>query len=126
MPEVTHTFVEVLYPGVFYPEESVYKVKTRDPQAIADKCPTAFCFEFYDQTRKQVKVDGEHQTVSGKPKNKSGRYYPGATVMTVEDVKRLPGDHSILVSNMEGNNWPRVVKTRRGNFQPFKKGDHIL
>jgi hypothetical protein len=126
MPEATNTFVEILYPGSFMPEESVHKVKERDPERIAKSYPKAFCFEFYDVVQNRITVDGEEQTVSGKRKNKSGRYYPGATVFTTEDLKKLPEDFSILISNMECNGWTRVVRTRRGNFQPLEKGDHIL
>ena len=126
MTEKLSTFVEVLYPGSFYPEESVHKVKARNPNAIAEKYPKAFCFQFYDVVQKRIVVDGEEQLVSGKRKNKSGRYYPDAALFTVAGLKRLPGDYSILISNMEGNGWSRVVRTRCGNFQPFEEGDHIL
>lgn len=124
--EQTYTFVEVLFPGSFYPEESVHKVKARNPEAIAKKYPGCFAFTFYDRTQKETTVDGEPQTVYEKQKNKTGRYYPDGQLFTVEGLKSLPGDHETLISNMECNGWKHVVKTRRGNFQPFEKGDVIL
>ena len=124
--EQTNTYVEILYPGSFYPEESVLKVKTRAPEEIARKYPKAFAFRFYDLTQKEVTVDGQKRTVSGQEKNKTGRYYPEAQLFTVAGLKALPGDYEILISNMECNGWKHVVQTRRGNFQPFEKGDVIL
>lgn len=53
------------------------------------------------------------------------RIYIGES-LTTEDVERLPGDHSILLSNMRGNDWERVVRTRRGNFQPVEPGDVVI
>lgn len=126
MSEQTNTYVEVLFPGSFYPEESVYKVAARDPEDIAKKYPKCFAFRFYDLTSKTVTVDGEQQKVSGKEKNKTGRYYPDAQLYTTQGLKELPGDYEILISNMECNGWKHVVKTRRGNFQPFEKNDVIL
>jgi hypothetical protein len=124
--EITETFVEVLFPGFFMPEDSRFKVASRDPKAIADMYPNAYCIQFYDLTSKEVTVDGEKQRASGKRKNLSPKYYPGGLVLTTEDVRNMPGDHGTLVTNMECNNWPRVVLCRTRNFQPFEEGDVVL
>lgn len=124
--EVTETFVELLYPGFLMPETGFDKVESRDPQAVADKYPDAYCFQFCDQTSKEITVDGETKRVSGKRKNLSPKYYPNGLVLTVEDLRKMPGDYRILITNMECNNWPKVVRCRTNNFQPFEEGDVVL
>jgi len=128
MRETTKTYVEYLYPGSFFSEEESKPVKERDPEKILKTLPKGvFAFLFYDQASTMVKVDGEAQTVYGKRKNVSGKYYPDAEIYTVPQLKALDEkQYHILIANMEGNGWKRVVKTRRGNFQPLEKSDTIL
>jgi hypothetical protein len=123
----TKTYVEVMYPGILFSESSVEEVDYRDPYAVAKKYKNAFGFRFFDQERTEVKVGSKKQTVSGERKNESKFYYPDGETYTVADVKKLKGDHSILISNMEGNGYKKVVRTRMGNFQPFdSKTDEII
>jgi hypothetical protein len=127
MKEITKTYVEFSYPGALFAETEDKEIITRDVKKVLKIMPKgAFCFRFYDMTSKEVTIDGEQETVFGKEKNKSGKYYPGATPYTIEQVKKMGKDFSILASNMECNNWPTVIKTRIGNFQPLEKGDIIL
>ena len=146
MKEITKTYVEFSYPGALFAETEDKEIITRDVKKVLKIMPKgAFCFRFYDMTSKEVTIDGEQETVFGKEKNKkrpcrrtgplfvfgkeknkSGKYYPGATPYTIEQVKKIGKDFSILASNMECNNWPTVIKTRIGNFQPLEKGDIIL
>jgi len=127
MSEVTKTYVEFLYPGALFSEEESQVIKDRDIKKILKIMPKgAYCFRIYDQTSKETKVDGEKRVVFGKEKNKTKKYYPGGTPYTLDQVKKMGKDFSILASNMECNNWPIVVKTRAGNFQPFEEGDIIL
>ncbi len=46
--------------------------------------------------------------------------------MSLAEVKEELPAEKILISNMEGNGYKYVVKTIRGNFQPFEKKDKIL
>ena len=127
MSEVTKTYVEFLYPGALFVEEEVKEVNDRDVKKILKIMPKgAFCFRIYDQTSKETKVDGETRTVFGKEKNKTGKYYPGGRSYNLAEIKKMGKDYSILASNMECNDWPIVVRSRAGNFQPFEKGDIIL
>ena len=120
------TFVELLYPGSFYPEEEESFVTERNPEEIAAKYPRCFSFQFYDQVVKDVKVDGEKRTVRGPKRNVSPKYFPGASLFTAAELKKLNGDYSILISNMECNGWQHVVKCRTGNFQPFEKDCELI
>ena len=124
--ETTETFVELLFPGAFYPEEQVFVVLKRNPQEIAKKYPGAFAFQFFDLTSRQVEVDGEKQVVSGKRKNISPMYYPGGKLYSKKDVDKMGPDYRMLRANMNNDGWGTMVKTRCGNWQPFKKGDELL
>jgi uncharacterized protein YcnI len=46
--------------------------------------------------------------------------------MTVDEVKAEVPNSRTLVSNMQGNGWDKVVKTRCGNFQPLTSLDTIV
>jgi hypothetical protein len=124
--EIRKTYVELLYPGVFLPEESVVEVNERDPEAIAAKYPNAFCFKFFDLIETEVIVGGQKKRVTTSRLNESKRYYPNAKLLSQADVKRLGPEYRTLLSNMECNEWPTVVQCNRGNFQPFESGDTIL
>ena len=117
-----------LYPGSFFPEEGrPVEVPDADPQtaiaAIPD--PKWFAVEVRTVTQKRW-TDGEGGEM-WRTDSERGRYriYVGEA-LTAEDVERLDGDHSILLSNMRGNDWERVVRTRRGNFQPVEPGDVVI
>ena len=107
-------------------ESSVKEIKARLPKKWASYDPNSYAFRFYDQVSTKIVVDGKTQTVYGDKKNLSPMYYPGGVVYNLEQIKALPGDYAILISNMEGNNYTHVVQTRCGNFQEFKEGDVLL
>jgi len=113
-------YVEFLYPGALVSETEVKEVKDRDPSRleVPEGC---FGYRFFD--RQEAVVDGE--TLVGQPRNYSGMTYFGQA-MTLAEVKREMPDALTLISNMEGNGWERVVKTRRGNFQPLELEDRVI
>jgi hypothetical protein len=118
---MTKTFVEILYPGSLFSESTVKVVENREPIELPEG---AFAFRFFDQTISEV--DGE--TLTGKPKNYSGKYYKGE-VYTLEQLEEEfggSGKHQILISNCRYNDWGRVVKTVRGNWQPLEENDVVL
>lgn len=120
MSETKH-YVTFFYPGAFFAEESTVAVDSRDPAAVAVP-ETAFAFEFFD--REEADVNGE--VLRGAPKNRSGRYYPGGRLMDVADILVFEPNNSILVANMQANQWEHVVRTRAGNYQPFKENDVLV
>lgn len=112
-------YVCFLSPGSLFPNEQRIEVASREEKVLA---PTN-CFAYYFFDREEIEKGGEK--LVGKEKNKSGRFYFG-TVMTAEEIEADEGDNKILLSNMSINNWPKVVKTRMGNYQPLEKGDTVL
>lgn len=119
-------FCELLFPGSFYPEEQVIAVDVRDPQAIAAEHSGAFSFQFFDQVSAEVEVDGVKRRVFGDRKNLSPKYFPGGTVFTKDDIEAMGPEFRILRANMNNDGWGVMVKTRRGNFQPFTKDCEVI
>lgn len=127
----THITATPMYPGSFLPEDG-------RPKVIADSSPhTAissinddgrwFCLEVKTSTQKLwTDGDGGEKWMPGGASS-SYRIYIGEA-LTAADVEGLDDgdDHTILLSNMRGNGWKRVVRTRRGNWQPVEPGDVVL
>ena len=59
------------------------------------------------------------------PEYDHGSKYIEGEAYTLEQVKALPGDYHILIRNMEGNDWPRVVRCRQG-FLPLSDKDVVI
>ena len=118
---MTKHFVEFHYPGTFVAETAVVEITSRDADFNIPK--TCFGFVFFD--REYVTVDGEQ--LSGSRKNESNFWYFG-TVYTLHQLEVLNTNskYDVLLSNMKCNKWPRVVRTRCGNFQPLEAGDVVL
>lgn len=112
------TYIKYLYPGSFFPEERIEKVSDRK---IVDLPEGAFCYQFFD--REETEIEGE--TLYGKDKNHSGRFYKG-DIFTLDELKvKFPFEFT-LISNMESNKWDYLIRTVRGNWQPFEKRDALL
>ena len=125
-PVVT-TYVEYLYPGSFFPEESAHPVTERNPGRVAQEAPgSVFAFRFYDVVTTKVMVGSEETGLASQPVNATGRFYIDAEKLTAADVEALPGDHRILLSNMRSNGWDPILRCRTGNFQPLEDGDVII
>jgi len=112
-------YVEFLFPGSLLVETSVKEVKKRDPSKVVapEGC---FGYRFFEQ---QV-VDSGGETLYGEHKKYSGTYYFG-TVKTLDDIKQeMP--KSGLLKGMERNKLKKVIKTRCGNYQPFRSIDVVV
>jgi hypothetical protein len=124
MGETTKTYAELMFPGSFFSEDSVIEVSKRDPVALAKKHENAFSIRFFDLTSTEVVVDGVKRVVSGERKNLSPLYFPDGKIKTLAQIKKM--DAPMILSNMECNGWDRVVRTRRGTYQPFESGCEII
>lgn len=119
-----------LYPGSFFPEDGrPVEIPDADPQtalaAFSGDDVGWFALEVVTATQKRwTDGDGEEMWRNDGTTSRY-RIYVGEA-LTAADVARLPGDHHILLSNMRGNEWERVVRTRRGNFQPLVPGDVVI
>lgn len=116
---MTKHYVEFYYPGSFVSETSTEEIESRTANFEIPK----YCFGFMFFDQEETLLDGE--TLYGNRKNKSNFFYFGKAY-TLAEVKKTFPDARILISNMKGNGWDSVVKTRRGNFQPLEKEDVVL
>jgi len=112
-------YVIFYYPGSLVNEEEIKLISSRKDKIEIPK--GSFGYRFFDRT--EVELDGE--ALIGKRRDYSVMYYMGKK-MSLAEVKRELPKEEVLIRNMEGNNYKYVVKTIRGNFQPFKKGDKII
>ena len=125
-PEIT-TYVEYLYPGSLFSESSARVVSGRDPGRAAREAPeSAFAFRFYDRAEAGITVDGRPVMLRSAEFRATGRYYIDAEPLDAAAVAALPGDYSILLSNMRSNGWDVILRCRSGNFQPMRDGDTIV
>lgn len=113
-------YVEFSYPGAFFSEHSIKEIAERKPELV-NAPEDAFAYRFYD--REEVEVDGE--LLCGERKNFSAFTYFGK-VYSLEEVKAEFPQYTTLINNMECNGWNKVVRTRRGNWQPLGEGDIVI
>jgi len=120
-----------LYPGSFMPEEGrpveIPDATSQTALAAVDDDGRWFALEVRTSTQKRWDdgAGGEMWTTEGAPT--TYRIYLGET-LTAADLEQRPDadSYAILLSNMRGNGWDRVVQTRRGNFQPVDANDVVV
>ena len=120
MEKVTKSYVEKIYRGILFSKSSISEVEERDPMQVANDGKMQG-FRFYD---KEFVVDGD-KSYDGDKSNFSNWIYFGKR-MSLEEVKAQYGNdsrYSILISNMENNNYQYVCHTQAGSFLPMEEGD---
>jgi hypothetical protein len=104
-------FVTFESPGTFFHESTQLPIYDWDVDLAAEMAhsikerynATPFAFYFTTRERKEHELDS-------KVIKTSGRYFLGGKVETLEEVKRRNDPkEEILVSNMEGNHWGKIV-----------------
>jgi len=115
-------YARYFMPGMLMSEETTHEVESL-ADALAKAPSSAFCFETFRLPEVDFDYDRTRFKVTPLPQNKSdGKYYLGGAVYGVEEIRA--GIHDLdptgsLLSNMESNGWPQVIKCRTGNWQPF-------
>lgn len=123
-------FVTFLSPGTFVHEESTMDIETWDTTKAVEFArgikerhgATPFAFVFTTRTRNEEDFDSKETA-------RSGRYYLGGTIETIEDVRqRNDPKERILLSNMEGNGWNRIIVNTNSwkVTQPLEGDDVVL
>lgn len=115
---MTKHFVEYVYAGLFVSEIGTEEIQSRDQVITLPK--GAYAYRIFD--REEVEQGGE--TLKGAPKNYGPRHIKGE-VYDLDRVKREVPDSRILVSNMECNGLPNVIKCLQG-FLPANADDVLL
>lgn len=123
-------FVVFLSPGTFVSEETRVKVKSwniEEAVKLSRKIVerhNATPYGFYFITRARSNTELDSKTVK-----KSGIYYLGGEIRTLKDVKKENNPtNKILISNMEINNYKKVI-TNINSWAitlPFYKEDKVI
>ncbi len=116
---MTKHYLKTYYPGSFFPETSAKEVKKRD--VLVDLPKGAYAYQYYDVEE----VTKNKEILRGKEKNRSPMYFAGK-VYTIRELEEAYPNKRILISNIKGNGWNKVIKTIRGNWQPFSNEDILL
>lgn len=127
---LSENFVTFYSPGTFVAEETTKPIESWDvaeakqmAREISERYyARPYGFQFTTRARKADELDS--RVVDTSP-----MYYLGGTVMTIADVKaRQDPKDRILISNMEGNGWDRVVVNDNSWrwTQPLNEGDVVL
>lgn len=123
-------FVTFFSPGTFVSEQTTQPIDEWDVdkatvmarQVVERHNATPYAFQFSTRRRKDSALDS---TVVAR----SGRYFLGGTVLTLDDVKRRNrSEDRILISNMESNGCERVIETCNSwkTVQVLKADDTVL
>jgi hypothetical protein len=115
----TQIYIEYYYPGILTSERDSVQVESREaPKKLPDGC---FGYRFFD--RSETEDGGE--ILQGPPKNFSGMTYIG-TMYTAEEYLKHPKCNKIARANIEGNNYKRLVVTKRGQLFPIEDADRVI
>ena len=109
-------YVEFYYPGCFCSETNSVKLK---PNQKIELPRGAYAYRTFE--REEAVVSGEK--LLGRPKC-FGKMHIKGEAYTLDQVKRMKGNHRILISNMQNNGYKKVVKCAQG-FIPFES-DMVL
>jgi len=123
-------FVTFFSQGTFVAETSCLSIDSWDVEEAKKKArgikerhdAVPYGFRFSTRSRGVDDLDSKETKTSG-------MYYLGGKVETLKQVKaRATKDDAILVSNMECNNWKRIVTTTNGYrwTQPLKDEDKVV
>ena len=127
--EIAQHFVNFMSPGAMVNETTTRPIEDWDTAKAVEMSLTiserhgARPYGFYFSTRGRRQEDLDSTGIA-----KSGIYFLGGTVETLQEVRDNPQDRKILLENMEGNHWDQVVTTNNGYLwtSPVRKGDAVL
>lgn len=123
-------FVRFFSPGTFVAETSEKPVDEWDvdtalvmARGITERYnATPYAFQFVTYGRSASDLDSREIA-------RSPLYWLGGTIRTIDEVRASADpDERIILRNMEGNGWDRII-TNNNSWkwtQPFKDGDVLL
>lgn len=123
-------FVQFFSPGTFVSETSTREIDIWDTSLAVKMSKEIkerhgsrpYGFRFIERERGDGDFDSH---ISGE----SGMYYLGGTVYTLEEIEKAGNpDQEILLANMKGNGWDRVICNKNSweIWLPFLEGDVCL
>jgi len=123
-------FVTFLSPGSFVSEETTKPIESWNIDTAIEMSKNIkerygalpYGFRFSTRAREDYELDS-------KETERSGMYYLGGEVLTLEEVKaKNDPDDRILISNMECNDWDRIIVNTNSYkvTQPLESEDIVL
>jgi len=123
-------FVTFLSPGSFVSEETTKPIESWNIDTAIEMSKNIkerygalpYGFRFSTRAREDYELDS-------KETERSGMYYLGGEVLTLEEVKaKNDPDDRILISNMECNKWDRIIVNTNSykTTQPLGPKDIVL
>jgi len=125
MKQKTVHYIRRYYPGLMVSNNSAEEVSSRDPHQIQPK-RNMYGFMFFDKVEVTTEANGESVVTLSKQMNESPTYYHGGRVLSQSDVAKMGSRYNILLSNMQCNEWDRVIQIRAGSCFPLRDGDVVL
>lgn len=116
-------YVELDYPGAFFPETSVQEIESRE-YFNPPFGKGLYAFTFFD--REEVTQNGE--VLRGPVKNKSERTVIGEFFPRADFNERFPEEkYETLRRNLEYNScYVGLVLCPAGNWQPLQEGETVI
>ena len=123
-------FVTFYSPGTLFAEQSTKKIDSWDPDVAMEMArgikerygATPYGFRFSTRGRGPKDLDSSEI-------DRSPMYFLGGKIETIEEVReRNDPDERILLSNMEGNGYDRIIVNTNSwrVTQPFNDDDVLL
>lgn len=124
MQTETKNFAEYLLANIMVDDTSVVEIERLDAQVALKAMPKrAYGFRLF---QRRVTKDEDETVMKSDRLNETGMHYPDGQYWTLAKVKKEMPDEKILIRNMEGNHWPRVIRNRHGQFCPPRDNDIIM
>jgi len=129
-PAMTKHFVVFLSPGTFMAENTEKPINSWDVERAQEMAAeiveryNARPYGFYFVTRGRGADDLDSRELK-----RSGTYFLGGTIRTVDEVRAAAKpDEKILLSNMTGNGYSRIIENRNSwkRTQPLGDDDVVL
>lgn len=120
-----------LYPGAFMSERGAeVELSRAEPSVVLEAlCGDLSWFGALVSSRRQKGwSDGAGGELWTNDEDLESYYLYVGEALTAADIEAWPdaADYRILLSNMRGNGWSTVVRTRCGNFQPVNVNDVVV
>ena len=120
MKKIKSSYVEKIYPGIFFNESSFERVDKRDPFEIENDQEMQG-FRFFDR---DYIIDGDDK-YEGKAYNYSNWYLFGERLSLSDVINKYGTNYKYknLINNMISNDWEYICLTQTNNFILLEEND---
>lgn len=127
--EIQKHFVTFKSPGMATAEQTTKEIDAWDTLKAVEMAYDilerhgAKPYGFHFSTRARSAQELDSKTIA-----KSGTYFMGGKITTLQEVIADPINNEILIANMKGNHWDQVVTVTKGYewTSPILKDDAVL